>query len=501
MKKIKLKLKALTLLPLAITPAIFMSASFDAKIKNSTFKKQFDIIGVKDSSTIYDIKVAILEPGHIQDSLYSLKESVISFTNLDNKDHISKHKTLIASIIVGDNGINPYGRVFDIGYDEYNDFSKKMKTLSEIGVSIVNLSYNYGDKEGNRKTYDWNAQYLDYISRKYGITFVIASGNNGEYNTEKQVGKWFSPYLDGFALSLNTIKVGSVGYNTSWQNFEKMNDEEIKELYSDISGFSSHLVKQEDFKERGVNVVAPGAMIPIWYTLKHDQYFKETVGSIYDYGTSFSAPFVVGALARIMSKYPDLNYKPHVSLLLTTLGAKTMTKQAPNLSNGLNDKVGSGLLNFELMEKAAKNVKVYEVNKNSSESSLNYRTFKLNAGDKFKGSVAWLNNSFFSSKDEKDLDIEWFNEPSARNKIEQDISLQNNSIHKVIQKMENFDLELQIQKDGNWKTVQKSSSQKSNIELIEKTISESGEYRLVVKFPSELKTDQKVKLALGYVVE
>ncbi len=184
------------------------------------------------------------------------------------------------------------------------NYSEAMEWLLDNGVNVINLSASIGSETGN---YVSRAAYLDSLVRDDWVTIVMAAGNSGDTTG------YVAP-----TTSYNAITVGNC-------TIDGVRD-----------ATSSYL---ENFNVDAPNLMAVG--VPIW--------FSEC--SILDGGTSYSAPFVSGAVAVLMQKKQNLILYPErvKSILIATTQRPTGYTQ----TGGLDDKIGSGMLD---LEKAIQNI-------------------------------------------------------------------------------------------------------------------------------------------------
>lgn len=222
------------------------------------------------------------------------------------------HGTHIAGVISAqkDNnygivGVSPKAKImtlkaFSNGVAYTSDIIEAIEYAQEMGARIVNCSWgstaeNFALREAMEKT---------------DMLFVCAAGNSHvSIDTE---------YVYPASLGLdNIISVASIGRN------------------GDLSSFSN-------YGEINVDVAAPGE--DITSTLPGNRIGQKS-------GTSIATPFVTGAAALLISKYPDLSAKDlkeriiNSSDRLSTLEGKVKRANKINIANALY-----GIVNDELIE-------------------------------------------------------------------------------------------------------------------------------------------------------
>lgn len=212
------------------------------------------------------------------------------------------HGTHVSGIIgaKGNNGIGIAGvnwnvkimplragfRTVDAGFLQDSDVSAAIIYAADNGAKVINMSW------GDTSYSPIIADACDYAYNR-GITLVASAGNDGTQSLHYPA-----------ALS-NVISVGSVGRGKL------------------LSSFSSH--------GQGLDLVAPGENILSTYKGSgQEQYYQQS-------GTSMSAPFVSGAVALLLSIYPNLSPDEVKARLLTA----TDDLYTP----GYDIKSGHGLLN------------------------------------------------------------------------------------------------------------------------------------------------------------
>jgi subtilisin family serine protease len=217
------------------------------------------------------------------------------------------HGTHVAGIVgaVGNNGIGIAGVAWNVkilpiragfrttggeGYLQDDDAAAAVIYAADMGCNVVNMSWgdaNYSPIIGDACQYAYDM----------GVTLVASAGNNP------------GPYLSYPAKLSTVISVGAVNKTRN------------------LAGFSSWGVDMD--------LVAPGEAVLSTYKLESDQlYFEQS-------GTSMSSPFVVGAVALLLSLHPGLTPEE-----VRTRLCNSTTDLGPV---GFDPQYGHGLLNVQAL--------------------------------------------------------------------------------------------------------------------------------------------------------
>lgn len=240
-------------------------------------------------------------------------------------------------------GIDQYSTVVSAGFGNHGNngviwnFLKSVDWLVEAGVKLINCSWgNSKTKESDPDffTYDELAFKLDYISRKFGITIFKSAGNDHEE---------FTPYFRGSTLSVNSIVVGSTnpygGKISVFSDYEKYPDYE----------FTNDAPKPL--------VVTPG-----------EAFIYNGQGKD---GTSFAAPVATGVVSILMKEYDKLVNNPAAVMAVLCASSNSLPEVSDQIrNNGLWNKVGAGLLNYNNARLAAKNLLTADIENDKEKSDI-----------------------------------------------------------------------------------------------------------------------------------
>ncbi|MEJ2250170.1 MAG: S8 family serine peptidase, partial [Candidatus Lokiarchaeota archaeon] len=187
---------------------------------------------------------------------------------------------------------------------------------SEGNADIISMSFGGGQPEA----YDPITEAISNAVHKYGVIFVASSGNSGP------------DYFSGGspAAGVDVISVGATTENNSLASFSS-----IGPAYSYLS--------YVDVVAPGVNIFSTEAKDSV--LSKMDRFWGEYVEGSDQYGyiplsgTSMACPMVSGALAVLLSAYPNLT--PETARIALQEGAQKL----PNPSDAEFIKSGAGLIN------------------------------------------------------------------------------------------------------------------------------------------------------------
>ncbi|MDE5617282.1 MAG: S8/S53 family peptidase [Ureaplasma sp.] len=269
-------------------------------------------------------------------------------------------------------GIDQYSTVISAGFGRYNNngmmwnFLKSVDWLVESGVKLINCSWgNSKTKESDPDffTYDELAFKLDYISRKFGIVIFKSAGNDHEY---------FKPYFRASTLAVNSIVVGSttpLGDNIS--------------IFSDYEKYPNYSFTNDSPKPL---IVTPGESYIYKYSGRN--------------GTSFAAPVATGVTSILMKEFDKLMNNP-AAVMATLAASSTALPKVPDeiRNNGLWNKVGAGLINYNNARLAAKNLLTSDIDndKGADEVVLKSEEFVLETEQELTIGVASLFNGGYVS--------------------------------------------------------------------------------------------------------
>ncbi|MGZ9414161.1 S8 family serine peptidase [Mycoplasma sp. 5370] len=363
-----------------------LTSSYDNASKNENNSTEDFLIKQKetihfeksngDETDKQPIKIGVME---VDSTPYYKHFKNIVYFDKDDKGTEYSHADSVARIIADKKyGLNPNSIIYaanfkgDENENEFSKWIKRMEWMIDNGVKIINHSYGrifykngqniYKDVNDFLKNQYYNdySYYLDFITKKYGIINVFSSGNDGE-------NKDFH-FVDGTKLSQNSVIVGST-------NIEG----------DSVSTFSSWGHASDIIFNKPL-VVAPGEN----YKFKSENSFSS--------GTSFSSPLVTGVLANIiMNNNSDLINKPESILSILGSGSywNSKNKYEKSFVHNFNKKYGIGLIDYQKIKRATKNLYSFSLAEFFKEKIFN---INLKKDDNVSISIAWLFNAGYEEE-------------------------------------------------------------------------------------------------------
>ncbi|UUD35928.1 S8 family serine peptidase [Mycoplasmopsis citelli] len=467
---------------------------------NFTKQKEWDI----NSSDVYPYSVGVLEAygrffsSKTNNFKYNGEEVLHNYTGSEYKKH-KDHGTFVSSVASGDEGIDTHSKLYFSQFDKNGLWQTRLEELiKDKNVKIINHSYG-ATNDWERRFYLEESYIVDYLSRKYGVVNVFASGNENN-NTEDFKDNNEHGWINWYALSYNSIVVGA------------LDDVYRNDVRDDkLAYYSNYKLDKSESGLAKPFIAAPGSYK-----------FKKT-GNTIRHGTSYAAPVITGltsTLLRIKSSLDnEENYRvPSIKSILSASAVSTNDTTQTKKRNGFSDKYGAGIPDFEKMKEAANNLKTFSVDFNDKKDEIveESERFQVSSGQTIKASLSWMFNAGLLINDENiptnynyNANRWWlFNHIGGvrANVVEKDRLnrlnaekretnnwydthlnaqwLKNKEALKRQQELKFSDYDLYLQKykrDEGWVTVERSDSWSSNDELLEYKVPENGEYRIIVK--------------------
>ncbi|MGZ9429090.1 S8 family serine peptidase [Mycoplasma sp. 1012] len=472
----------------------------DSKYNNISFEKLFKLIEIYDerqkenNSNLYiknENNIGIMETrtkddqNNLNINNSNFKNRLIVAKDFDKLDsNVSNHGTNVTSIATENEGIDRFSSINYANFSSWNEWRKKIEWLIlERKVKVINHSYGTnGDNDENEEA----EEFLNTIARKYGIINVFSSGNNDdERETENE-------FINSYKKAYNNIVVGS-----SYYDFD--NNIMLK------SDFSNYLLHEKDKELPHPLLVVPGETLFL-----NDKPEKTLIG------TSYSAPIVTGVISLLMRTkdldFGILNPLIYKSILTTSADTEDYNGAIVKNTNGLDKKIGAGLIKYSKILDAKNNLKTVSIPFEDKEKKyvLTSENIHLNKGETLQASIAWSYNAGLLKEEEKIPEVGWWefwnywkkddwnkkHISSKQLKKEETIKRQNNL------KFSNYNLILEKKlKNNTWDKVVEINSKDSNVEFIRYKVNETGDYRLRVlnKESALFKNSVDDLLALSYV--
>lgn len=273
-----------------------------------------------------------------------------TFSIAGNSSH-TKNVTIIAS---GDtveltgstySGTAPKATTYVTDGHTVADIEGALRALLLKGCDVINCSFGVTVY----KSYSSVDQYFDMMSYNDAVTFVCSSGNT---NTKTNVN---DRDVTSPAKAFNVITVGNVNTSTGAGTYS-------------MHPSSSYDQRDELYHPNKPDIVASGTNI---YTVNDSGNGIQNIGV----GTSYSAPFVTGIVARLMEKYRIFIGKPEIvkSIVMLSANPDVILDDEPRLSGYnsgdellLYDKSGAGMIDGEkciyIMESGNGNIMTFADN-------------------------------------------------------------------------------------------------------------------------------------------
>ncbi|UUM24867.1 S8 family serine peptidase [Mycoplasma sp. 3686d] len=311
---------------------------------------------------------------------------------LDRNSATDDHSIIVSSVASGDEGIDTQSKLYFSQWEKDGVWQQRFEELvRDNHVKIINHSYGYGlEYDWEHRFYDEKSYIVDYLSRKYGVVNVFASGNeNGEYYNGKERG-----WINSWALSYNSIVVGAL--NKIYRNDVRDNK---------IADYSNYKLDKD---KSVVGLAKPFVVAPGAYWFKGFSKIKE--------GTSLAAPVITGLISTLLRIRPYLDNDDYrlasIKSILSASAVSTNDTEQTKKSNGFSDKYGSGIPDFEKMKEATDNLKHFSVYFNDKRDIVGEsKSFYVYSGKTIKASLSWLFNAgLLDKKDEPtyNANVNWW---------------------------------------------------------------------------------------------
>ncbi|CAC13828.1 SUBTILISIN: SERINE PROTEASE [Mycoplasmopsis pulmonis] len=401
-------------------------------------KRAYDYVGLTEekrrefSTGEQNVKLGIYDDGKISPNPLLFDKEWI--TNKERfwwfNNTFGEHATNVASVAGGYKGVNERIKLYGIKRFNWNGISQEIEWLMSNGVKVINMSFGLGP--GNK--YNEYANYLDQLqnNKNNEVTIVTSAGNDAIYKEKDH-------NLQQNKLSYNSIVVGALDHN----DFSKVAS------YSNYGSFS------------GGKSVTLSTPVPILS------------------GTSFSSPLVAGVIASLMNKKEQIYKKGLDNLISLSALSSSSTQQ-----DGIDEKMGAGVLNIPNLEKSLDNLKYIEFKGSDdhlmSQDKIVTHSVYLKKGQKLKAALAW------NFKNEFEQDSHWYNLWIPTNNIEKPI------VH-------DFDLYIESEVDQNIRS--SSTSSNKNIEVASLYATKDGWYDIKVKQYKKMSRNQSYDLAISYSIQ
>lgn len=299
------------------------------------------------------IKIGQIDEGVPSKTVEQLKNATIETHGSKN---VQDHPTLVASIMVGKDGMAPGAKLYSVDFDgKTSTLVTCAQTLIKDGVNIINMSAHITDRSNSEIA----KNVADYVVYQYNITWICASGN---YN--KDYGGYA---VNSPAIAHNVIAVGAIDTKT---DLNASNDT--------IAWYSRY--ETENNKSWKPEVVAPG----------NNYYY---VGNTkYKDGTSFATPIVTGIAAQLLSFSKELVFRPETikAAILASCDHKTPDITSSDYLNSyLSNKEGAGVVDALKAANSLSLMKLQNTYYNTSSYPIQHTLYPITDGTK-SVAISWL---------------------------------------------------------------------------------------------------------------
>ena len=265
------------------------------------------------------------------------------------------HAIRVARVLCGENGM---ARDVDAAYIAHSPnpsyFLGAVEYLIACEVDVINISMS---SPGYYGQYTWQSALIDYYVRFLYVPFVCAAGNYGNDG------------ISSFGASYNAITVA---------NSTLDNDINMGSAY----GFDI------DINNRKPTVSAPGTNI----------YFDFPQSVEASSGTSYSAPYIAGIVAKLICEFPALRACPDTTIAALIASAEPVNGQ----SIGQPDvHAGAGVVNYAKAREAVLNASGFACHIDFSNKNVKSTTEAFPADKRIKIVAVWLTNSNTQAEDDE----------------------------------------------------------------------------------------------------
>ncbi|NMM62579.1 S8 family serine peptidase [Clostridium sp. P21] len=257
------------------------------------------------------VKIGILELDEIDTKDPELSHlNIVSNPNMDILEKKSPHTTLVAKIIAGKTlGIVPNATLYYSRYLTEKQFRKGIEWLIKQGCNIINFSaaFEGANPKEELGTYTELASWMDTLAVIYKVHFVKSAGNN-RYEYHSPYHSSLETYwITNPGMAYNIMTVGAIDDlgTSEWidDKWGQLRDGTIYSAYEEMEGTAL----KPDLCSPGTNIFSP--------LIKGE-----------NSGTSFAAPHVTGVIAQMIEIQPELSWD--VGAVRAILAAGTIHRTA-----------------------------------------------------------------------------------------------------------------------------------------------------------------------------
>jgi hypothetical protein len=302
-----------------------------------------------------DIKIGVLDAGIVDENHSDFDNTPVVRDVWGYTETVHNHSTMVALVAAGVDGVAPDATIYSVEANSYNGVSSEFDWLVSQNVSLINISlalWDYCDGSYNSAT-----DYIDYMAFEYDLVVTKSAGNNtcsSGTNANQHI-------ITSPGLGYNIITVGATdATNTA------------------VAGYSAFNEEESNAPDKP-NLLAPGS----W---EFDTWGVQI-------GTSFAAPAVAGAIARIWDKNASLESEPQKTIAAVMAGVdrSKVTESAGMTNSGLRQVGGAGFLN--VYNSAYLDTYTWS---NYQDDGVYTKRVYLNNYESIQVSIVWFEASFYS---------------------------------------------------------------------------------------------------------
>ncbi len=306
------------------------------------------------------IKIGQIETGVPDRTDEQLKNATI---DVNGSTNVTSHATLIASILVGKDGMAPGATLSSVSAGSVSKIRKRLDNLIDDGVNIINMSCDVLNDDGVMRNL------ADFVVYYYSITWICSTGNNYKDHPTYDV---TSP-----GTAYNVITVGAT---------DTKND--LYPSNDTIATYSCYLTS--DSLSGKPEVVAPGN----YYIGSGDP----------TCGTSFATPIVAGLAAQLMSFSLDMKLKPETIKAAIIASCDHKTSDITGSSH-ISAKEGAGVIDALNAANSLSLMKLQNTYYNTSNYPIQHTLYPITDGTK-SVAISWLKKATGSLDDYSNIDAD-----------------------------------------------------------------------------------------------
>ncbi|PAK21787.1 hypothetical protein CJJ23_00375 [Mycoplasmopsis agassizii] len=426
------------------------------RILSTSYNKKHIKLGILEAQPKDTTQSPIVNPNS---RVFTSENKIITRQNAGQLTNELTHANVVAEIMVGKQGLNPYSILYSDKTGDWNGWlNSSLNWYLYNGVYILNNSWKA--KESFEESYNIQAEWLDnFLNANEDFIYIAAAGN--DYQNFKD-GKSLK-YMDGYNIAQNIINVGAL------------------ELYDwVIPAFLTEESKDVGYVTTAVPDVFRSTVYPEVFDLPR--------------GTSTAAPTVTGMASFLKANYDIVFEKGSDYLILKSAlisGSRNNNvwkRFDPITGEGLHNvydgRVGFGRADFNKVFVSLASLSYLKIFANGSQKSRSQTDIHLRSGQKYRANITWKGQDMYKTK--------WVNDFLFFGHTEYEF-------------VGPINLNLQITTPDGKKIRARRIEQKTtdkehlmNTETIEFEAKTSGVYKVEVLYDSSEKSDRRKDLDVAF---